>query len=232
MIDTAAIHALIAATDRSERAALQELLLSLHLKAEEASSLEEALGALERFSRSPTPLNLVFLTPRLSDVSGFDCAREIRASHGKVVIIMLGSPAEEEHAKRYSDLGIAAFLSIPLSQTALLCAVSQCQAAAAAAPRAVASGQLAERMKALIPGYLTNRRKDLEALRMAISQEDYKVVARVGHNLKGTGGPYGFPEITQIGRSLEQSGKEGNAEEAARDVARLASYLESIKVEH
>jgi hypothetical protein len=35
-------------------------------------------------------------------------------------------------------------------------------------------------------------------------------IQRVGHNLKGTGSGYGFPEVTNIGRRREAAAKAGN----------------------
>ena len=232
MADTDIIHALIVVSERPERAAVQEMLLSLHIEVEEAGSLEQALEALERCSLSSTPINLVFVASRFSGLNGRDCAREIRASYPTVAFILLRCAGDEEDAERHSDPLITGCLSFPLSRTAMVAALSRWHAVRSAPPVQAASERAAERLKALIPAYLNNRRKDLETLRAALQGEDFAIVARVGHNLKGTGTPYGFPEITEIGRWLEQSGKQGNPEEAARGLACLARYLESVLVEH
>lgn len=89
---------------------------------------------------------------------------------------------------------------------------------------------VAASINALAAVYLSRRRTDLQALRDALVREDFAVVARLGHNLKGTGAPYGFPRITDIGRSLERSGKEKDTAQATRDLAELAAFLDSVEL--
>ena len=83
-------------------------------------------------------------------------------------------------------------------------------------------------LQALAPSYLANRRKDVEALHAALAERDFPRVARIGHNLKGTGAPYGFPEIGEIGALLEIAGKQLAESDAVRHIERLSSYLDSV----
>lgn len=82
----------------------------------------------------------------------------------------------------------------------------------------------------LIPGFLENRRKDIETLQKAMAKGDYETIQKLGHTMKGAGGGYGFDAITDIGRSLEQAAKEKNAEEIRKQVGELLHYLEHVEV--
>src|SRR6056297_1978726 len=82
----------------------------------------------------------------------------------------------------------------------------------------------------LIPTYLENRRKDIANIRAALEQGDYETVRVLGHDMKGSGGGYGFEEITEFGRSIEQTAKNQDPESIQKQVADLLEYLDQVHV--
>ena len=80
----------------------------------------------------------------------------------------------------------------------------------------------------LIPAYLENRQTDLKALVQALDSLNYERVRILGHNLKGSGGAFGFPEITAIGKLLEQSAKDKAAERIRMQIDDLANLLAGL----
>jgi len=87
-----------------------------------------------------------------------------------------------------------------------------------------------EDLQDLIPGYLENRLKDIAAIRTALAQGDYEAIRSVGHKMKGSGGGYGFDEITNIGRAIEDAAKIDHGEEILRQTEALKTYLERVEV--
>jgi HPt (histidine-containing phosphotransfer) domain-containing protein len=85
-------------------------------------------------------------------------------------------------------------------------------------------------MENLIPEYLENRLKDIEAIRVALAQENYCEIQPTGHKMKVSGGGYGFNAATDIGRILEQAAKDQNAEMIADAVANLYQYLQNFEI--
>ena len=82
----------------------------------------------------------------------------------------------------------------------------------------------------LIPGFLENRQKDIKTIEETLQKGDYDILQRMGHTLKGTGGGYGFDEITDIGLRIENAAKEKNADEILRQVQGLSDYLGKVEV--
>jgi len=80
----------------------------------------------------------------------------------------------------------------------------------------------------LIPGFLENRRSDLEAIRTALSAGDADTVQRLGHNMKGAGAGYGFEGITELGAELEGAAKEFGVVPAL--LTKLEDYLDRVVV--
>ena len=89
-----------------------------------------------------------------------------------------------------------------------------------------------EEIEDLIPGFLDNRRKDINALQEALAKGDYEAVRTLGHAMKGAGGGYGFDTITVIGSSLENAAKQNNTEEIRKRINELSDYLERVEVIH
>lgn len=83
----------------------------------------------------------------------------------------------------------------------------------------------------LIPGFLENRRKDIKAMDEALREGDLETIRVLGHSLKkGANGSYGFEAVTEIGKSLEESAKNNNAEGIQRSMQELAAYLDRVEV--
>jgi HPt (histidine-containing phosphotransfer) domain-containing protein len=77
----------------------------------------------------------------------------------------------------------------------------------------------------LIPQYLALCQRDLMRLKAALEASEWNSVRVLGHNLKGSGGAYGFPELTEIGASIETSAKEQNSSAAREGIDRLTHFL-------
>ncbi|MEX2270316.1 MAG: response regulator [Vicinamibacterales bacterium] len=80
----------------------------------------------------------------------------------------------------------------------------------------------------LIPAFLENRRADSGRLRALIDAGDWPAVQSMGHKMKGTGRGYGFARISEIGRALEDAGREQNTGHARAASDALAAYLDRV----
>jgi HPt (histidine-containing phosphotransfer) domain-containing protein len=82
----------------------------------------------------------------------------------------------------------------------------------------------------LIPGFLQNRRQDVIAITRALDLDDFGPVESLGHGMKGAGGSWGFPGITDIGAALEQAGGRADREASRKWVIELSSYLDRVEI--
>ena len=81
----------------------------------------------------------------------------------------------------------------------------------------------------LVPKFLDRCRADVAHIRGNIDGMEVDAICRIGHQLKGTGGSYGFPEITRLGAAIEVAAREGNREKL-RDLAdELERYVRRVK---
>lgn len=82
----------------------------------------------------------------------------------------------------------------------------------------------------LLCRYLERRRTELDDLHQALATRDFQLIARIGHNLRGSGSAYELVRISQIGGRLEEAaGKPGDTA-LAGIIADLERFLDSVIV--
>ena len=68
-------------------------------------------------------------------------------------------------------------------------------------------------------------------IRDALRSEDYETIRTIGHQMKGSGGGYGFDAISDIGEAVERAAKAHQDHEIARQTNALESYLNRLSIE-
>ncbi|MBK6660181.1 MAG: Hpt domain-containing protein [Proteobacteria bacterium] len=82
----------------------------------------------------------------------------------------------------------------------------------------------------LVPGFLNNRRRDVEKLQVLLEAGNFADIRMIGHSMKGAGGGYGFDPITDIGAAIERAALAGDGTAITAGIAQLADYLARIDV--
>jgi len=85
-------------------------------------------------------------------------------------------------------------------------------------------------LKPIIPQFMENRKNNIKEIESYLKKNNYKEIEIIGHSMKGSGGGYGFEEITKIGEKIEKAAKDENEEEITRQVEYLNIYLEEVEV--
>ena len=85
-------------------------------------------------------------------------------------------------------------------------------------------------LQELIPGYLVNREKDLLMYQQALEKDDFDSIALLGHSMKGSGGGYGFNDLSQIGRAIEKAAKSRDKESVRKSIIDLTVYLKKLEI--
>jgi HPt (histidine-containing phosphotransfer) domain-containing protein len=85
--------------------------------------------------------------------------------------------------------------------------------------------RVAREIETLIPVFLANRRRDLDALRTALAADDFAALRRIGHGMKGVGASYGFARISAYGAQIEEDAR---APDRAALAARVEAYAEHL----
>lgn len=86
--------------------------------------------------------------------------------------------------------------------------------------------------KEAIQKYIERRKTDIDNCREALKNGNLAVCETIGHQLKGNGLTFGFPEISTVGKSLEQAAKEHDTNAASRFVDELESIVKKSTLHH
>jgi HPt (histidine-containing phosphotransfer) domain-containing protein len=82
----------------------------------------------------------------------------------------------------------------------------------------------------LIPVFFENRHKDIKTIGEALTQGDFETIKIIGHNMKGSGGSYGFDAISDIGKSLEQTAITQDTVGIKKYLQDLSAYLDGVEM--
>ena len=89
---------------------------------------------------------------------------------------------------------------------------------------------VAKDLEDLVPVFLKNRTKELEALKVAIGAGDYEQLKQIGHRMKGVGNSYGFAPISDFGKTIEDSAKTSDKGSIESCITTYADYLAKVQV--
>ena len=82
----------------------------------------------------------------------------------------------------------------------------------------------------LIPDYLENRGNDLLVYQQALEKDDFDSIVVLGHSMKGSGGGYGFNDLSNIGRAIEKAAKNRDKESVRKSIIDLTDFLNKLEV--
>lgn len=82
----------------------------------------------------------------------------------------------------------------------------------------------------LIPQFFASVRDDVATIRDALASDDFDTIVRVGHNIKGAGGGYGFAVISDIGAIVNRAANERDATKITQQLEQLTTFLEQVEI--
>ncbi|MBL0224908.1 MAG: Hpt domain-containing protein [Geobacteraceae bacterium] len=82
----------------------------------------------------------------------------------------------------------------------------------------------------VVPEYLENRLIDCAEIEGLLASGSMANIQTIGHRMKGSGGSFGFDEISDIGEALESAARDTDAEGIRTAAGRLEAYLARVSV--
>ncbi len=82
----------------------------------------------------------------------------------------------------------------------------------------------------LVPLFMDTMRSNIVEMQQALPEKNFDVICRHGHSQKGLGSTYGFDYLSHIGYKIETAGMQKNADEVAKLLKVMDSYLEKVQI--
>ena len=86
-------------------------------------------------------------------------------------------------------------------------------------------------LEELIPSYLQNLEKNTAKIKVGLQKDDMELCRGLGHNMKGSGGSYGFEFISKIGKEIEDAARSAKNKEIEGCIRKLEDYIERLEVQ-
>ncbi|MCC7549774.1 MAG: Hpt domain-containing protein [Burkholderiales bacterium] len=85
-------------------------------------------------------------------------------------------------------------------------------------------------LEQLVIRFLRRKEGDVQRMRAALLDEDFDSIERAGHDLKGAGEGFGFPELSVLGAKLELAARSRDKKLLEAHFATMERYLKRIQV--
>jgi CheY-like chemotaxis protein len=183
--------------------------------------------------------DLVLMDRQMPVMDGLTATRTIRAweqanDRPPTPIIALTASALKGDREMCLAAGCTAFLTKPIKQEVLLQAIREHSIVAPSSSKEESNRmepillRVKSKFSDRIPAYLQNCRQNAILMLDALDRGDFEIVTSLGHQMRGSGGMFGFQAITDIGAALGQAAGGADNDASRKWVGELSNYLDSI----
>jgi CheY-like chemotaxis protein len=181
--------------------------------------------------------DLILMDMQMPVLDGLSAVRVIRAvereqGRKRTPIVALTASALALDVQESLAAGCDQHLTKPISKQKLLKAIEQYgkEPVSAMNDKAITI-EMPKGLEEIVPGYLNSRKGEVPLLLQLLAASDFDRIRIVGHNMKGSGSAYGFPELTAIGAALESSALDADIAKTGEQLHCLKEYLERVQLE-
>ncbi|MDD5092091.1 MAG: ATP-binding protein [Candidatus Wallbacteria bacterium] len=210
------LNILVADDYETNRLLIKSFFKDTRYRIEEAANGHEVLKKYQ-----PGRFDLILMDMRMPLMDGYTAAASIRRLEQVVgavrtPIIAVTAAAYKEEIWKCLDSGCDNHLAKPLNSGQLHRVIARLfengsqSAAVQEGSQISAVFSTDPEMQELLSRYLVEVRSDVEQVKSALNKTDFSKIITIGHRLKGSGGSFGLPELSEAGVALETAASEKN----------------------
>ena len=90
--------------------------------------------------------------------------------------------------------------------------------------------EVTKELEDIVPGYLERLSGTIAKMESLVAAGNLPEVQKLSHNLKGSGGGYGFARISELGATIENASKAGDVAAAGQGIVELKDFALRVDV--
>jgi PAS domain S-box-containing protein len=223
-------------------------LLSAHLGASGAEVVVTGNGQIAIDAVAKESFDLILMDMQMPVMDGYTATKELRRKGCTTPIIALTAYAMAEDRKKCIECGCNDYLSKPIDRQVLLKTasryMSKTETATSAAPVPTSTpvspipatgpikSTLAQKpgMMAIITEFVDGLPDEVQKMNTSLEQNDMTMLRQTVHQLRGSGGGYGFTPITDIANTAQLSiDASANIESTTAQVKALINVIRRVE---
>jgi CheY-like chemotaxis protein/HPt (histidine-containing phosphotransfer) domain-containing protein len=222
---------LLAEDGEDNRRLIAHLLKRVGVELNWVENGAEAIEEYQKARAAGRPYDLLLMDMQMPVLDGYSAVRRLRELGVRTPIMALTANAMTSDRQRCLDLGCNEFCAKPIDFDQFFAALDRCLALGRAqAPAPLPAPKPAEPQPVvdesfaqLVELFVRELGEDLASLRELLAGDKRTELGNLAHQLKGSCGSYGFPELSKRAAELERLVKDG------AERSQLATALEAFE---
>ncbi len=235
----------------NQKVALRILEHKLGYNTDIVSNGKEAIKSLEKFD-----YDLVLMDCQMPEMDGYEATRTIRGKNSSVrnhniPIIAMTANAMKGDREKCLEAGMDDYVTKPINMKKLADAIDRNlgtieKQLLPSSPELVPEMIVPKKTKQevfkainseyaddadlvdLIDEFVAGLGADIESMREALESGDYDGLCRLAHQMKGAGGSYGYPMLTEAAKAIEDAAKAKDVEASTTALDELESLCQAV----
>ena len=224
------LHVLLVEDNLMNQKFMTHILKRIGLTFDIASDGQECLDKVKEYK-----YDLILMDIQMPVIDGLEATRIIRNKFNMkdIPIIALTAHAMKDDREKCINAGCSGYLTKPIEQQKLIAEIMNQIKSTEPKYEEINpyfQGFSREEIIQLRTDYINSLKKEIEELDKKLSPKELGIFRYFGHNIKGYGVAYGFPEISRFGEKIENAADETDYPTLVTVFNELKQYLDSVKI--
>ncbi|HEY5602890.1 MAG TPA: response regulator [Gammaproteobacteria bacterium] len=206
-------------------------LISMYIRNTGASMVVVSNGREAVEQATAGNFDLVLMDMQMPRMGGAEAVQWLRQIGNRTPIAMLTANAMKEEKDRCTKLGANDFLSKPVEKQAFYLVLEK-YLEKVGQHKVRNKGDYNAELAELVDEFVASLPAFAQSLQSAAEEHNWRQLESLAHQLKGTGGGFGFSEITVLAERLEAELRTNAIENAVNVLGELLENIDHIADEH